>query len=698
MVTVNDTSEFGTGWIGSWDSPDYYRLFGDGGSLYNDSTRSQESLADDPSQQPVLDVRGPEENRSSVYSVMGVAAALVSSPIALAPSNGTLANQALPLVDASNESFAGPSYQYYADEPVYNETVRLATTGGGVGGDTGAGGTGGLERGSVFALLAEDFSEYFYNYNGSSSNDTGLIGNGNCSLTNSTNCNGPSEVKEYHYWCLILVLFPILTLFGNVLVILAVCRERTLQTVTNYFIVSLAIADLLVAVVVMPFAVYVLVNGAWTLPNFVCDFYIAMDVICSTSSIFNLVAISIDRYIAVTQPIKYAKHKNSRRVCLTILLVWAISAAIGSPIVLGLNNTPDRSPDLCVFYNSDFIVYSSLSSFYIPCIIMVFLYWNIFKALRTRAKKQRAARKPHLSEITAGGSIIENIAQTKRLAETQLDGSTRSGSKILPDEERPTNTASGSNEEDDENAGSPDIDDCHVIVNDKSTEFMLATVVEEAGNVVAQITTTQQVPSDPNGNHDSGYAPSSIADALTVNATPPDSLNVAATVIVNKSAALRSRNGSPRKEASVTLKPLSLVRCGVQQALSLNRNDSTLSTNSRDSSRKDKKNTQASRFTIYKVNKASKKKREKSSAKKERKATKTLAIVLGVFLFCWVPFFTCNIMDAMCAKLNKDCRPGVTIFNLTTWLGYMNSFVNPVIYTIFNPEFRKAFKKIMNIE
>lgn len=85
------------------------------------------------------------------------------------------------------------------------------------------------------------------------------------------------------------------------------------------------------------------------------------------------------RYIAVTQPIKYAKHKNTRRVWLTIALVWMISAAIGSPIVLGLNNTPDRVADACLFYNSDFIIYSSLSSFYIPCIIMVFLYYNIFK-------------------------------------------------------------------------------------------------------------------------------------------------------------------------------------------------------------------------------------------------------------------------------------------------------------------------------
>jgi len=71
--------------------------------------------------------------------------------------------------------------------------------------------------------------------------------------------------------------------------------------------------------------------------------------------------------------------------------------------------------------------------------------------------------------------------------------------------------------------------------------------------------------------------------------------------------------------------------------------------------------------------------------------------VTGVFLICWVPFFTCNIMDAICTKLTKACQPGVTAFIVTSWLGYMNSFVNPVIYTVFNPEFRKAFRKLISV-
>jgi hypothetical protein len=127
-----------------------------------------------------------------------------------------------------------------------------------------------------YMMLVEDFSDYFY---GNTSHDVFSEHNGTLDALNDiyeyTNCsfNGTFNVScfnrgdltpEYNIWALLLLIFPFFTLFGNVLVIMSVVRERTLQTVTNYFIVSLAVADLLVAVVVMPFGVYYLVSTRYT--------------------------------------------------------------------------------------------------------------------------------------------------------------------------------------------------------------------------------------------------------------------------------------------------------------------------------------------------------------------------------------------------------------------------------------------------
>jgi len=70
-----------------------------------------------------------------------------------------------------------------------------------------------------------------------------------------------SSSSEPNYWCLLLLLFPVLTVFGNVLVCLSVYNEKALHTVTNYFIVALAVADIMVAILVMPLAVYVEVSS-----------------------------------------------------------------------------------------------------------------------------------------------------------------------------------------------------------------------------------------------------------------------------------------------------------------------------------------------------------------------------------------------------------------------------------------------------
>ncbi|KAG8180288.1 hypothetical protein JTE90_013541 [Oedothorax gibbosus] len=393
-----------------------------------------------------------------------------------------------------------------------------------------------------------------------------------------------------------------------------------------------------------------LVNVNWELSNTVCDFYIAVDVTCSTASIFNLVAISIDRYIAVTKPISYSKHRSNKRVFLTIAAVWLVSAAIGSPIVLGLNTSPERTPNLCIFYNSDFIIYSSLSSFYIPCLVMVFLYYKIFRAIHERAVQYKRRHKALANRVPSEGAKTDHKpthAQLHVVVETTTNVPTPSQQ---PDDEEDDNTTTPK------------------VVEDNND----TTAVPES--VVLKFKTRHH--SDSIGNNgDSGYDAQSQQDVRLISVKMTDS---PVSVKMTDSSGGRSSEGSPFP----VKKNGSLVKTG--------------SDAKEDGEGKTLVRRKRCRFNLGKKHKSSSKKREKASAKRERKATKTLAIVLGMFLICWVPFFTCNILDAICIKLDSDdWRPGVNAFLLTTWLGYINSCVNPVIYTIFNVEFRKAFKKIL---
>lgn len=74
----------------------------------------------------------------------------------------------------------------------------------------------------------------------------------------------------------------------------------------------------------------------------------------------------------------------------------------------------------------------------------------------------------------------------------------------------------------------------------------------------------------------------------------------------------------------------------------------------------------------------------------ETKAAKTLAIIVGLFILCWLPFFTMYLIRPFCDNCINDL-----LFSILFWLGYCNSAVNPMIYALFSKDFRFAFKRII---
>ncbi|XP_076834452.1 5-hydroxytryptamine receptor 1B [Brachyhypopomus gauderio] len=84
--------------------------------------------------------------------------------------------------------------------------------------------------------------------------------------------------------------------------------------------------------------------------------------------------------------------------------------------------------------------------------------------------------------------------------------------------------------------------------------------------------------------------------------------------------------------------------------------------------------------------------KKRISAARERKATKTLGIILGAYIVCWLPFFIYTLLLSLC----PSCRLNRELFDFFTWLGYLNSLINPIIYTMSNDDFKKAFQKLLS--
>ncbi|NXW91446.1 DRD1C protein, partial [Alopecoenas beccarii] len=199
----------------------------------------------------------------------------------------------------------------------------------------------------------------------------------------------------------LLSLLILSTLLGNTLVCAAMVKFRHLRSkVTHLFVISLAVSDLFVAVLVMPWKAATEVVGFWPFGAF-CDVWVAFDIMCSTASILNLCIISVDRYWAISNPFRYERKMTKHVAFIMIGVAWLLSLLI-SFIPVQLKWHKDREPlsqrepgfnvtgeeENCdSSLNRTYAISSSLVSFYIPVAIMIGTYTRIFRIAQRQIRR-----------------------------------------------------------------------------------------------------------------------------------------------------------------------------------------------------------------------------------------------------------------------------------------------------------------------
>ncbi|KAM3726848.1 5-hydroxytryptamine receptor [Dirofilaria immitis] len=364
---------------------------------------------------------------------------------------------------------------------------------------------------------------------------------------------------------------------GNTFVILSVIIYKRMRTFTNKLLTSLATADLLVGVFVMPLSLLdLLLDHAWPFDMLLCKVWSTSDVLFCTASILNLCVISIDRYLAISKPLKYSRTRNRKTAVLLLGSVWLISFIVCTPpwifhfddyhTTIHMNNiSGSKSSCLDVIvcgYPSGIMyrIYSSMASFFIPLLLMCSVYCKIFRIVSTREK------------------VLWKSINLK-----SYDKSSKSS-------------------------------------------YTSNSQIRDRNN-------SERYHSHPNG------------------------------MIYSEEESMSERHTTHDLMYS-TISP----RCLLAKA--------------------------HDRYHTYGPGKFANNSREKIIYMKERKALKTIAILFLAFSICWLPFFVIYLIEVLVSSSNKVMYATKEIF---LWLGYSNSVLNPIIYTMYNHDFQRCFRDLLTL-
>ena len=182
--------------------------------------------------------------------------------------------------------------------------------------------------------------------------------------------------------------FTILSIVENFCVLYAIKRFKTLRTAPNYFIASLSLADVLYAIFGSPSMIATTISKGWVLGDFYCNVIGIINTLSCTASITTLVAISVNRYIAVSRPFRIVRIYTFRNTILIIIMIWFASLLFSAPPLFGWSNFTPGS-NFCVIdarIHPSYTIMLTVTHYISPAILQPICYYKIYKILKMRNK------------------------------------------------------------------------------------------------------------------------------------------------------------------------------------------------------------------------------------------------------------------------------------------------------------------------
>ncbi|XP_041867108.1 muscarinic acetylcholine receptor M3 isoform X2 [Melanotaenia boesemani] len=558
----------------------------------------------------------------------------------------------------------------------------------------------------------------------------------NQSSQNGTEMPSLGPLGGHHVWQVVLIVLltgtlSLVTIIGNILVVVSFKVNRQLKTVNNYFLLSLAVADLIIGVISMNLYTTYLIMGYWAMGNWACDLWLAIDYVASNASVMNLLVISFDRYFSVTRPLTYRAKRTTKRAGIMIGLAWFVSLVLWAPAILlwqyfvGTRTVP---PNHCYiqFLTEPVITFcTAMAAFYLPVTIMSVLYWRIYKETQNRSKElaglqgsearggiggQRGnvegerARFVHQTGSSRSCSSYELTRLSKKKTTCQeLVGrfhcwpgvrSWRPGSIRQGDGDADQSSSDSWNNNDAavslDHSGSSEDEDCGGREMISQSHAIFSIVLSLPGikaAVNSQLTSCEDL--DAASEEDPLRGAEYNRDNLST-VTTDTTATITAEGTNSKENSYHQRFCTRKTQSMSTIQTNSNQGFldGTPATTASDCTPTSTATKSPSVPMSFKEAAMAKRFAARARTQITKRKR--MSLVKEKKAAQTLSAILLAFIITWTPYNIMVLVNAFC----KVCIPE-TLWAVGYWLCYVNSTVNPMCYALCNKTFRTTFKMIL---